>query len=173
MKIGDMFPKRNGFRNPHQYGIDPMREWMRHACPSASDGFVPIDVDLAVRTYGSVFGIDAEGTLMVVEKKEFTGQVTGGEKAVYRWLNSAIASGSHADRWRGCHILEIAYTEHWPECSGCGQSIRTDAETAMRMFLTATLRWDYLPITHDELACCLRTGERPAKTRDAGVEEEF
>ena len=55
------------FRSPGSYGLDPFREWGRR---ELGKSIVLIDLDIAVRRYGSRFGIDSEGDLMLVEKKE-------------------------------------------------------------------------------------------------------
>ena len=55
------------FRNPSEYGIDPVREWMRR---ELGLNIVIVDLDYAVRRYGTRFGLDSEGDLMLIEKKE-------------------------------------------------------------------------------------------------------
>ena len=56
-----------GFRYPGTYGLDPFREWGRRELGLC---IVIADLDYAVRRYGERFGLDAEGDLMLIEKKE-------------------------------------------------------------------------------------------------------
>jgi len=58
---------RNRFRNPESYGLDPFREWGRR---ELGRGIVLADLDIAIRRYGPRFGLDSDGDLMLIEKKE-------------------------------------------------------------------------------------------------------
>ena len=58
---------KGSFRNPASYGIDPFREWGRR---ELGKNIVLIDLDIAVRRYGDRFGLDSNGDLMLIEKKE-------------------------------------------------------------------------------------------------------
>jgi len=58
---------RNQFRNPESYGLDPFREWGRR---ELGRDIVIADLDVAIRRYGPRFGLDSDGDLMLIEKKE-------------------------------------------------------------------------------------------------------
>jgi len=58
---------KNQFRNPESYGLDPFREWGRR---ELGRSIVLADLDIAIRRYGPRFGLDADGDLMIIEKKE-------------------------------------------------------------------------------------------------------
>ena len=64
------------------HGIDPAREWMRRNLPGSKEGMVLVDLDLAIRRYGKHYGLDGEGDLMLVEKKEYSGKLTWGQRHV-------------------------------------------------------------------------------------------
>ena len=133
------------------YAIDPFRAWARKYLPGPKDGMVLIDADVYVRRYGPSFGLDGSGDLMGIEKKEFGGQVTGGEGYVYRFIDRAMKGGAPDGRWRGNHILRVRYSEWWPMCEHCKQPITTNETFGVRLFLGATLEWDGNAITHEEL----------------------
>ena len=136
------------------YGIDPMREWMRRELPGSSDGhgsgIVLIDLDLAVRRYGAAYGLDSIGDLLLVEKKEYIGKVTPGEKRVYDWLDHAVKSSEYSLRWRGNHVLAVQYTSEPFFCKECHQPVESDDAAYLR-FKSAKLILDGKEITHDEL----------------------
>jgi hypothetical protein len=134
-----------------RYNNDPFREWMRRDFPPASDGFVPIDIDNAIRCYGKKFGLDGDGDLLLIEKKEQKGVMTPGEQRVYTWLDKALKSSVYADRWRGCHLLHIQYTQELAICSHCYQPITSDADEAYARFMSAKLTYDGEVVTHDQL----------------------
>lgn len=136
------------------HGIDPLREWMRRELPNASDGIVIIDADCAVRRYGPNYGLDSDGDLMLIEKKEARGVLTHGEDRLYRWIDKAIASGEYKSRWRGNHILHIEYRQPCPVCLSCWQPIQ-DADTAYQRFSTADIRLDGKDISLEEFKCYL------------------
>jgi len=58
---------KNQFRSPESYGLDPFREWGRR---ELGRDIVLVDLDIAIRRYGPRFGLDSDGDLMLVEKKE-------------------------------------------------------------------------------------------------------
>jgi len=64
---GSARDSRNQFRNPESYGLDPFREWGRR---ELGRSIVLADLDIAIRRYGPRFGLDADGDLMIIEKKE-------------------------------------------------------------------------------------------------------
>jgi len=144
------------FRNPDWIRICPFRAWTRYVFPNASDGFVATDIDynrgidqidknVEIRRYGKNYKLDGLGDLMLIEIKENQGKETGGEKRVYDFLDVGMKTGDLSNRWRGCHLLRIEYTD--PKCE---QTILTKEE-ALQLFLTAKLKWDHKDITHEEL----------------------
>lgn len=140
------------------YGIDPMREWIRRELPGSRKGMVVIDLDMAVRRYGPNYGLDSTGDLMLVEKKEYSGQLTGGERYVYGWISKAIENGDYGDRWRGTRLLRVMYTKKIPVCDECGQPKMSDDE-AYDLFATAKIEWNNESIGHDQLKLFLEGGE--------------
>lgn len=131
------------------FGIDPMREWMRRELPSARDGMVISDLDVAIRRYGQRYGLDAEGDLRLLEKKEYIGQLTQGQKRVYGWLDQAIASSKMLSRWRGWNVLRVAYKDEPHVCETCNQPIETP-DQAYDRFSRASLYLDGKEITHED-----------------------
>lgn len=132
------------------HGIDPLREWMRRDLPASSKGLVIIDMDVALRRYGRRYGLDALGDLMLIEKKEYIGRVTRGERHIYNWLNNAMLTSEYRERWRGIHLLEIVYSSPLENCPSCGQPIQS-ADQAYQRFVDASLVFDGGVINHDEL----------------------
>jgi hypothetical protein len=139
------------FRGAERYGLDPFREWGRRILPPSRDGYVNIDGDSLSRRYGPRFGLDSNGDLMAIEKKENGAQVTTGEKLVYNWIDHGLRTGDYGSRWRGWHTLGVTYNMDWPMCPVCRQYIRTDTGLALRMFSEGVLSWDGKPINHDDL----------------------
>ena len=142
--------KAHRWRQGH--GIDPFREWGRRVLPDAPDGNVLVDLDVAVRHYGSNYGLDASGDLLLIEKKEFDGKVTWGEQHVYASIDRFAKNDK---KYRGSYVLRIRYTESIPLCSGCGAgdckgcgAPVMSADDAHRIFLSAQLEWDDRPISH-------------------------
>ena len=128
-----------------------MREWMRRELPSSRDGLVLVDLDLAIRRYGQRYGLDADGDLLLLEKKEYVGQVTGGEMRVYGWLDKAIkASQAFVERWRGWNVLRIVYKSQPCICEKCNQPIE-NADQAYERFTQATLYLGSKKISHADL----------------------
>lgn len=132
------------------WGIDPFREWGRRDLPGPAEGIVIIDLDNAIRRYGEAHGYPKQGDLILIEKKEMNGRMTGGEGYVYGWLDTAIATGEMGDYWRGCHVIRVTYTAEAIVCHECGAPKET-AEEAYARFLSAKLQLDGKPITHAEL----------------------
>jgi hypothetical protein len=140
-------------------GIDPMREWMRRDLPKPSEGLVLTDIDLAVRRYGKRFGTDAEGDLMLVEMKERDLSPTAGEAYVLRWLDKAIGTGHYSQRYRGSHVLKVAYDLSLiPTCPACGAR-EMSADQAYRVGLYAQVYLEDQPVSHEALAKLL-VGQR-------------
>jgi hypothetical protein len=135
-----------------------MREWMRRELPGSKDGMVIADLDLAVRRYGERYGLDAEGDLLLLEKKEYIGQLTLGEKRIYDWVDRAIKAGRMIARWRGWNLLRIAYKEQPCICEKCKQPIES-ADQAYERFSKATLYLGNKEITHDDLKLWLERAE--------------
>jgi hypothetical protein len=131
-----------------------MREWMRRELPGSRDGMVLVDLDLAVRRYGDRYGLDAEGDLLLLEKKEYVGQLTPGERRVYDWVDKAIKTSRMITRWRGWNFLRIVYKEPPHICEQCKQPIE-NADQAYQRFLKATLYLGDNKITHDDLRLLL------------------
>jgi len=133
-----------------RYGIDPFSEWFRRILPGSKNGLVKIDLDYAIRRYGNHYDLDDFGDLMLVEKKEFIGRLTGGQIRIYGWLDTAIKK-AFPERWRDWHLMKINYQEPFPICRECGQPIM-DKEAAFRIFSTSKVSWDNMEITHHQLA---------------------
>lgn len=140
------------------YGNDPMREWMRRELPGGKDGLVLIDLDLAVRRYGENYGLDAEGDLLLVEKKEYAGQLTGGEKFVYSWIDKAIGEGKMLSRWRGWEVLKVVYKDEPCVCEKCNQPVE-NKDQAYDRFSKATLYLGDKEISHTDLKMWLEKKE--------------
>lgn len=137
------------------HGIDPVREWMRRVLPGPAQGVVIIDLDYAFRRYGERLGLDREGDLLLIEKKEYEGTVTGGEKAVMRWIDNALrASGTHGNRYRGASLLRVRYRTEPTICDKCKQP-RENSDEAYERFLGADLEWGDRTVSHEELASIL------------------
>lgn len=132
------------------YGRDPMREWMRREFPGGKDGLVLVDLDLAVRRYGPKYDLDAEGDLMLIEKKEYAGKLTYAEGRVYGWIGKGIEGGVYEGRYRGFFLLRVVYRDEPDVCEHCHQPIENEEE-AYKRFATARLFLDDKEITHDEL----------------------
>jgi hypothetical protein len=120
---------------------------MRRDFPGPADGVVILDLDLAVRTYSKA---DPTGDLLLAEKKEQIGQITGGESRLYSWLKQAIGTGDLRAAWRGVHIINLEHTVPVPICEACGQP-DMDADAAYDFFQTLRIKWDGSDLTHDEL----------------------
>jgi hypothetical protein len=136
------------------HGIDPMREWMRRELPGSKDGMVLVDLDLAVRRYGNRYGLDAEGDLLLLEKKEYIGQLTPGEKRVYDWIDKAIKASRMITRWRGWNLLKIVYRDTPRICDTCKQPIESP-DQAYERFSKATLYLGDKEISHTDLKSLL------------------
>lgn len=134
------------------YGIDPFREWVRRELPGSSNGFVISDIDYGVRLYGDNFGLDEDGDLMLIEKKEFSGDVTIGQRRMFRWVKDAVKdeTGQYEKRFRGIHLIQVKYTEEIPCCESCGAPDMS-RDDAYNLFMSAKLAWDRDSVTHEEL----------------------
>ena len=147
------------------YGIDPMREWMRRELPSSRDGLVLVDLDLAVRRYGNNYALDAVGDLLLLEKKEYVGQLTWGERFIYGWIDKAIKAGEMLARWRGWHVLKVLYKNEPCICEKCKQPIETP-DQAYKRFSDATLYFDGIEISHADFK------KRLEEKKDLAVQPE-
>jgi hypothetical protein len=119
---------------------------MRRILPGPGEGMVIVDLDMAIRRYGSKYGLDSHGDLMLIEKKEYVGQLTPGQKRIYEWISNRM----ECKEWRGWHILKVNYLEDVRMCDKCKQPIESPDEAYLR-FLSATLKYDGRTITHDEM----------------------
>lgn len=137
-----------------------MREWMRRELPSAGEGMVISDLDVAIRRYGRKYGLDAEGDLRLLEKKEYTGQLTSGQMRVYNWIDRAIASSKMLSRWRGWSVLRVAYKDEPCICEKCKQPIETP-DQAYDRFSKASLYLDGKEITHEDFKRWLEKKDEP------------
>ena len=112
---------------------------------------VLVDLDLAVRRYGPDFGLDADGDLMLIEKKEQGAKVRGGTKRVYQWIHNLLKKH---EKYRGTHIIEIYYNEEFPKCQHCKQPNMT-ADDAYELMRSASVKYDGKEISLDDLKCVL------------------
>jgi hypothetical protein len=132
---------------------------MRRALPGPRAGVVIIDLDYALRRYGADLDLDPEGDLLLIEKKEYDGEVTGGERAVMRWFRTALAnSTTHRNRFRGTALLRVRYKTEAMKCPKCGQP-KESADEAYARFMAAELEWAHAPISQEDLAKRLLGGE--------------
>ena len=150
------------------HGIDPMREWMRRELPGSKDGLgngiVLVDLDLALRRYGRKYGSDSMGDLLLIEKKEYHGEVTFGEKFIYNWISEAAnESANKKTRWRGWYVLRVVYKESTQFCPECKQPIE-DKDEAFARFCNAKIYIDEKEMSHEQLREWLVNGtHRSAK----------
>jgi len=144
--------------------VDPFRAWVRKILPSGKDGFVITDLDIAVRRFGKNYGLDGEGDLLLIEKKEFNGRLENGQKRVYDWLSKIVSKSDKKEEWRGWRELRIIYADKPEICKSCGQPVQNDDDVEYRRFLRARIyleksEWvnnflqvvESKEITHDEL----------------------
>jgi hypothetical protein len=124
-----------------------LREWMRRILPGPREGIVISDLDIGIRRYGPNYDLDGEGDLMLMEKKEFMGQITGGQRRIYNWIDARLNKDI---RWRGWHLLKIDYLGNSKVCNQCKQPMETADEAFMR-FISAQLQYGGKRISHDEL----------------------
>jgi hypothetical protein len=86
---------------------DKVRGFLAEALPrpGKSTGIVLTDLDLVHRTYGTDFGTDGTGRLLLLEFKRGFGAPTGGQKKTYRLLDQMLTSGGNADRYGGFWLV--------------------------------------------------------------------
>lgn len=126
-------------------GIDPLRAWGRYYLPS--DGLVCADLDYGFRRYGPNFGLDQEGDLMLLEKKEYCGKFNGGQVRIYDWISNHCA----ADKaWRGWHKIRVLYETDALICPECKQPIENDDVVQRDRFSNASLAWNGEKISHEQ-----------------------
>ena len=129
------------------HGIDSFREWGRRCLPRPGAGMVITDLDIGIRRYGNNFGLDQEGDLMLIEKKEYVGVVGNGQRRVYDWVSKYIEH----PLWRGWHILKVDYATDAVLCEKCHQPIET-ADQSFERFLGAKLTFDGKQVSSEDLA---------------------
>jgi len=131
------------------WGISPLRQYLRQTLPSGSEGMVIEDIDLAIRRWGRNYDLDDHGDLMLIEQKEMNGQMSPGQQRMYHWINQYLRKAA-TPRWRGCHKIQIVYTQKTQKCKSCGQPDETE-QAAFERFSSAKLWFNQLPITHEHL----------------------
>ena len=121
------------FRNPDEFQVDPMREYLRGSLPSGPQGCVLEDLDLCLRLFGPKFGSDAEGRFILVEVKYSQTSLGASKERTFGLLDSMLQTANpfHDRRYGGFYVLRHrrSMTETWEptdEVSINGQVMSVD-----------------------------------------------
>jgi hypothetical protein len=86
---------------------DKVRGFLAEALPGPgkSTGLVLTDLDVVHRTYGTDFGTDGVGRVLLLEFKRGFGGLTGGQYNTYQLMDRMLTKGGSVDRYGGFWLV--------------------------------------------------------------------
>lgn len=98
------------FRNPDKFQVLPLREYIRQEFPRGSDGLVAEDLDLVIRHFGSNYGTDAKGRLMLIEQKHAGYGIGTAQQKTFGLIDELLRRGDpDGQRYLGYYLLNCVF----------------------------------------------------------------
>lgn len=107
------------FNHPDLVQVLPFREYLRQHMPTAQEGYVVEDLDLALRVYQPNkptpfnFQTDAEGKLRLIELKYGKAWITPGQQRTFGLIDKLMRLGDpNKERYLGYFVVQYS-AEDW------------------------------------------------------------